>query len=370
MQSAVRATFVAAALAVSTATSEAVWVRLVNDSFASNTWTYSGVTNSTGQGLFDYDAAEQRVAATWNQTNLFVGEMDPFTISNSTFSRSLGRTLDDRDTFRFGATLNLTPGSVPDTPEGYQIANVGLYNLSQMGPDRTLTDNWSTNVNLLRDASDFVEFGYFINNNFGGPNVGGTMGAHIDGLDFDYYTGSNYLQTAMGEGHYLPEGVNLYLEVVYYGAATGAVRRQANARVYADAGRTAVLVVNGVTMSYWTLPLPDDRTFTLTDVAFQNYVAGLFHPLNTPGGGAGWLDDVYVDVHRDPGQIDASTLAAGAQGIAITWASEAGTNYYVVSTTNLATGPWVTDAVVQATGELTSWTGSVSAAGRTYGVRH
>ena len=59
----------------------------------------------------------------------------------------------------------MEPGSVPDTTEFYQIGVMGLYGLEHMGPDRTQSDNppyGSSNTNILKDGSDFVEFDYFI----------------------------------------------------------------------------------------------------------------------------------------------------------------------------------------------------------------
>ena len=194
---------------------------------------YVGVTNAGGQPLFWHDPTNGVLAAEWDQGNYIDDWADPFVILPSCWLRPLGKTLTDRDTFRAGATLRLTPGSVPDTTEFFQIANFGLYNPAEMGPDRGMSDNWSANSELLRDGSDFVEFNYFIMNKSWGVNpcITATIGCHVEGSDGDYVTGTSadpmFHDTDMGADHWLPEGTNLYLELCYYGAETGAVARRA-----------------------------------------------------------------------------------------------------------------------------------------------
>ncbi|HEY8240132.1 MAG TPA: hypothetical protein VIH35_01735, partial [Kiritimatiellia bacterium] len=166
MPAAIRAMLaIAAVLSATAIESRAAWVRIFEDDFSSNAWTYAGVSNSLGQALIRYDAGQQRIDAEWAQGNLYNGATDPNVIVNSRVSRTLGRTLTDDDTFRFGATLRIAAGSIPDTLEFYQIASFGLYNLDPgiVGADRVQSDNFSGNSSLVRDCNDLIEFNYFIN---------------------------------------------------------------------------------------------------------------------------------------------------------------------------------------------------------------
>ena len=354
---------------VTTVSSQAYWQSILTDGFgpsSSNDWRYAGVTNSAGQPLFLVDETDGKVIAEWDQVNLLVTTSDPFVILPSRLSRTLDHMLTEHDTFRFGATLNISAGSVPNTTELYQIANFGLYNLTEMGPDRTKTDEyaWMPPTNLLKDGSDFVDFCYFINNAWGGPNITALIGAHTTNSEGDYTTGTDWTQTAMGEDHWLPEGTNLYVEVVYYGSATDVHARCANATIYTDPTRMNLLKVNGVAMSYWTDPLPAGKTFTVTDMAFYNYIADSWSDVN--GSGRGTFDDAYVQQYFADGEIFAGALVGGY--IITTWAAEFGKTYYVESTTNLLTGQWVTNETVMAAGETASTTNSLGGDGVYYRV--
>ena len=57
-----------------------------------------------------------------------------------------------------------------------------------------------------------------------------------------------------------------------------------------------------------------------------------------------------------------------ASGLVLTWASEPGTNYCVLATTNLLTGPWTTTCVLQATGALSSFTNPLADSQGIYGI--
>ncbi len=351
-----------------TCTAHASWWRIWDEHFSSdpsNRWTYAGAANGQGQALMRYDAAHQRIHAEWDQANLFSDAGDPYTLINSRLSAALPRVLTDRDTFRLGATLVIEPGSYPDTTEIFQIGNVGLYNLAQMGPDRTLSDNFSGNASILKDGSDFVEFNYFINNAWGGPNITSIIGAHIDGNVFDYTAGTNSTQTALGEGHWLPDSTSLFVELAYHGSATGALARCARAAIFTDAARTNLLVVNGVTMAYWTAPLPPGKSFTLTDVAFFNYPSGNWGGAN--GTGTGSFDDVHVDLDLPDGTL--ADLRSAPGGVSITWSCVSGATYSVLSAPDPSAAQWTTTAVKQALADFLTVTNFLSAPRAVWAIR-
>ena len=337
---------------------DAYWHKVLSDDFSNSAsaWTYAGVSNALNQPLFACDTGQQNIHAEWNQENVYVGIGDPYAITPSLISRSLERVLTDHVTLRFGATLNITTGSVADTIEFFQIANITLCDIDQMGPDRPMSDNWSGNNTLLRDGSDFVEFNYFVNNSWGGPNITTIMGAHIEGVDGEYTTGIDFSQTAMGEGHWLPEGTNLYIQVEYFGAATDSLARVAHCAIYTEPSRTNVLVVNGVPMSYWTQSLPAGKHFRLTHLAFYNYPSANWGGAN--GTGAGTFDDLYVEQFVKNGDCF-SNVQQGEQ-IVTTWAAESGTTYSIEFSTNLAANAWVTNAVIAASGTTITCTNSIS----------
>ncbi len=345
-------------------TAQASWWSLIAEDFApaaSNRWHYAGVSNATDQALFRLNPTTGLVEAEWDQSNSFADD-DPYTIENSVLFRVLPRTLRDTDTFRMGATLRLTGGSIANTAEFWQLANLGLYNLAEMGPDRALNDDWSYNTNgLLRNGSDFVEFNYWINNartvwgDFG-PNIGAVVGGHVTNeFDMRYTTGDwgdagFFHNTDMGLDHYLPADTDLFIELTYHGATTGALARRAYAAVYTDAARSNLLVVNGVPMTYWTQPVPPADHFTLTEAAFFNYVSLNYGGAN--GVGAGTWDDLYVDMAvGEGGLVD---LAAGHPDTVLTWAAEPGVDYAVLVSSNLLAGLWATQQVVTATGAFVS----------------
>ena len=289
---------------------------VLSDDFSSDpssNWTYSGQQNGSSQNLFRWNASGY-VDAEWDQSNLYTASSNPSTtpdtIAPSYYARSLGQTLTDDQRFRFGATLDLS--SVANTTEFYQVANFGLYGLSDMGADRTMSDNFSGNSTLVKDGSDFVEFNYFINNDSFGwnANTGAAMGAHITGDTGDYTTGASsdamYHKTDMGKDNWLPTGTDLYVEVTYYGTTT----RRAHMGVYTDAAHTTLLSVNGVEQYYWTQPLPADDHFTLTDIALFNYTGVNWGGTN--GTAAGMFDDVYV---QTPEPVSMATLLIGGAGL-------------------------------------------------------
>lgn len=351
----------------------ASWWRVLEEDFSSdpsNRWTYAGVTNGVGDPLFQYDTVNQRLAAEWSQDNHYDGSGDPQVILNSRFSRPLDRVLTERDTFRFGATLRVTSGSIPDTLEFYQIASFGLYNLEAAirGEDRAQSDNFSGNVELVRDANSLVEFNYFINNeSFGfNPFVQGVLVTELPPGEVDatahYVTGTGsdplFHDTDMGPDTYLPEDTNLYVEVVFHGATTGDVARRVYCGIYTEPARTNLLNVNGVPMFYWTQPMPAGRVFRLSEAAFVNWAAINFTVLfggSTPGGaGLGAFDDLYVDLAVSPGRTVA--VARESDGTRITFAAEAGRTYAVLNRTNLVAGGWSTSGVVTATSDFVLWT--------------
>lgn len=349
----------------------ASWKNLVTDDFSTTptNWTYAGVLNASNQPLFRYDAVNERIAAEWNQLNYIDDQPDPFVISNSYFARPLPQPLSDRHSFRLRATLRLDAGSIPDTTEFYQIANIGLYGLTNMGPDRALADEWSTNSVLLKNASDLVEFNYFINNmSFGfNPNISALIAGHVtNNTDFLYFTGSGadvpwFHNTDMGPNHYLPAETNLFLELTYFGGGTHA-RRRLLAALYTDPGRTELLQVNGTPMYYWTQPLPHSESFELTHVAIFNYaVPNWFGPV---GAGSGSWDELEVDLFD--GQVVVNPIEDGT--VIITWTSRIGDNYALVSTPDLLNGPFTTQAVVTAVSGFTTWTSAPGGATAFYFV--
>lgn len=369
-----------------TCTAHASWWRIWDEHFPSdpsNRWTYAGATNAQGQALMRYDGANQRLRAEWDQGNLFVGSGDPHVITNSLLSAPLGRTLTDRDTFRFGATLQISPGTVPNTMEFYQIANFGLYNLAPegIGADRNQSDNSSGNATLVRDANNLIEFNYFINNDSFGfnPSAQGVLIARmptneanntsytITGTRTDPY----FHDTDMGVNNYLPADTALFVEVAYHGAATGTIARRVYSAIYTDATRTNLLTVNGVPMFYWTQPAAIDRTFNVDRVAFVNYAGVNFTELfggSTPNGaGAGSFDDVYVDLDLPDGAI--ANLRDAPGGVAITWSCVSGATYSVLSAPDPSAAQWSTTAVKQALADFLTVTNFLSAPRAVWGIR-
>lgn len=345
----------------------AAWQRLFTETFdadPASRWTYVGVSNVAGQALMKYDVTNQCVSAEWDQANAFA-DGDPNRITNSIFSAPLDRALTDRDTFRFGATLRVTPGTIPDTLEFYQIATFGLYGspAEVTGADRLQSDNFlfPPNTNLVRDANNLIEFDYFINNDSFGfnPFIQGTLIAAMptNELDSSSYvvtgTGTDPLfnDTDMGADNYLPEDTNLYVEVTYYGSATGTMARRVYTAVYTDVTRTNLLSVNGVPMYYWTRPAATNRSFNVDHLAIVNYAAVNFTVLfggSTPdGAGAGELDDLYVDLALALGGLQPSP-----DGILMSWASISGRTYSVFSATNPTPAAWTTSSVVVADGNF------------------
>jgi len=302
-------------IALTAAADAAAWQTIVDEHFAADpspAWSYTGRQNAASQDLIRWDSVAGNLAAEWDQSNHYAdwsgaGFLDPYQIVPSHYSRALGVTLSDADSFRFGARLRIN--SVANTTEFYQAACFGLYGLADMGPDRCMSDNFSGNTTIVKDGSDFVEFDYFIqNDSFGwNPMTQATIGAHIAGLDGDYTVGSGgdplWHNTDMGAGHWLPAGTDLYVEVAY-----DAATRRANSTIYADPGLTEVLSVNGVGQYYSTAPLPVDKHFTLTDVAFWNYVGANWGGANGQGSGA--FDDLYV-TKLVPEPASAMVLIAG-----------------------------------------------------------
>ena len=326
----------------------ASWLNLVNESFdisATNRWTYTGVTNASGQALFRLDPTSGVVQAEWNQTNLINGDyvVPPTAILNSRLTAPLGRRLTDRDTFRVRATVTLTPGTIPDTTEFWQLATFGLYDFAETGPDRALV------APAIKDTSDAVEFNYFIGNAWGGPSVSGLIASHLEGLDFQWTIGPS---AAMGVDHWLSTGVPLYIEMTYHGAATGTVSRRLHVAVYADAAFTTLVQVNGTAMEEWTSALPAGQSFGVREVALVNYAAPTFG--GVAGEGRGTYDDVLVEV-----EVPEASWAAGSlqpAGLVYQFAAEPGASYAVMASDDLAGGGWTTQSVLVAAGAFTGVT--------------
>lgn len=356
-------------------TAQAGWWRLLEDDFAtdvSNLWTYAGVTNGSGQAMFRYDAANQRIAAEWSQAGHFDGSGDPYVILPSALARALPRQLTDRDTFRVGGVVRIDAGSIPDTTEFFQIASFGLYNLESAvwGSDRAQSDNFSFNGSLLRDANNLMEFNYFINNeSFGfNPFIQATLIAEMPPAEQDstaYFvtgTGSDpfFHDTDMGADTYLPAETNLYVEFTYYGGVTGDAARRVHAAIYTEPDRTNLLTVGGVPMYYWTKPAPASQTFRLGHAAMVNWPSVNFTVLfggSTPDGeGTGAYDDVYVDLFVTPGE----TLSAS--GDVVTFAAVPGQSYAVMAAGSLVNGTWTTVDVVAATADVVAWTNATGSA--------
>jgi hypothetical protein len=350
-------------------TAQAGWWRLLEEDFAgdsSNRWTYSGVTNGSGQAMLRYDAAHQCIAADWSQAHYFAGAGDPHVILPSRLGRPLERVLTDRDTFRMGATVRVTAGSIPDTTEFFQIANFGLYNLepSAWGTDRGQSDNYSANANLVRDANNLMEFNYFINNeSFGfNPFIQATLITEMPAVELDstayFVTGTGadpfFHDTDMGPDTYLPVETNLYVEFTYYGGATGAVSRRVHAAIYTEPERTNLLTVGGVPMFYWTQPAPAGSAFRLSHAALLNWPS-VNWGMTLDGTGQGAYDDLYVDLFVAPGE------AIAASGEVMTVATVPGKSYAVMEAVNLVAGTWATVDVVAASADVMVWTNAAGA---------
>lgn len=349
------------AVALASQAARAEWQSLLADDFSAppSAWTYQGVQNATNGPLFRYDAAHQRIAAEWDQTNYFSGAQDPYVISNSWFARPLPQPLTEQHSFRLRATLRVAGGSIPDTTEFYQLAVIGLYGLTNMGPDRALADDFAFPlvINLLRNASDAVEFNYFINNeSFGfNPNIGALIAGHVtNNTDYYYVTGSGadvgwFHNTDMGADQYLPTDTDLFLEVGYFGHV-GSARRRLLVALYTDAARTNLVEVNGVPMYYWTQPLSAQNSFELTHAAMVNYASSAW--ATPPGRGEGSWDDVAVDLFD--GQLLYNPLDGG--DVKLSWTAVSGLTYAVMSAPDLMAGPFTTQAVVTASAGFAGWT--------------
>lgn len=361
----------AALLAVlASATAQASWWNLMNEDFgptATSRWTYAGVSNAQGQALFRLDATSGVVQAEWDQTNS-ISAGNPYVIRTSRLLAPLPRPLTDRDTFRLRATIVIATNTLNETTEFYQIANVGLYNAETMGADRAMADNWDTNaLTKVRDGSDFVEFNYFAGDDTPGSqyftrSAEMTIGAHTEQFgdyhfNYQYYGDPWWHSTAMGPGGRLPEGTNVYLELVYFGAATNDAARRGYMALYEDAARTQVLQVNNQPMYYWTWPLPADRTFTVTHAGLYNYANLAF--FGDPVRAEGQVDDLRVDMEFAETEVAAGGMQG--DGMVFQWASISGLTYAVLSVSNLVDGLWTTQAVVVAGGDFTGITNGLSA---------
>lgn len=355
--------------------SRASWLNLVNESFdasATSRWTYAGVSNASGQALFRLDATAGMVQAEWDQTNSITAG-NPYTIRPSRLLTPLPYPLTDRDTFRLRATLTIAANTLNDTIEYHQIANVGLYNPEAMGADRAMIDNWDFDAAIkVKDGSDFVEFNYFAGDDSSSlffpfsRSAEMTIGAHVEEIGdyhFNYpgYGDPWFHSTAMGAGGRLPEGTNLYLELVYYGAATNDTARRGYMALYTDEARTQVLQVGTQSMYYWTWPVPVDRTFTVTHAGFYNHVnlANYGDPVRAEGA----FDDLRVEQGFADAEVAASRLTPA--GMILEWATEAGGTYAVLGAGDLMNGPWTTQAVINADGDFATstnaWAGAVQA---------
>ena len=364
----------AALLAVlASATAQGSWWNLVNEDFgpsATNRWTYAGVSNTQGQALFRLDATSGVVQAEWDQTNS-IAAGNPYTIRPSRLLTPLPHPLTDRDTFRLRATLVMATNTLNETIEYHQIANVGLYHAEAMGADRAMSDNFDMGALIkVKDGSDFVEFNYFAGDDSSSAfypfsrSAEMTIGAHTEQLgdyhfNYEFYEDLWDQSTAMGAGGRLPEETKIYLDLVYYGAATNDTARRGYMALYTDEARTQILQVGTQHMFYWTWPLPVDRTFTVTHAGFYNHVNLVY--AGDPVRAVGTFDDLQVE----QGFADAEVASArmSPDGVILEWASETGGTYHVVTSDNLMDGLWTTQAVVNAGSAFTAltndWSGAV-----------
>lgn len=291
-----------------------IWQTILTEDFNSNPaargWSFNGVQNTGGQDLLRWNGSSN-LAAQWDEANAigtaqigYDADWDYYysytdSVTPSSYSRSLGTTLTDTDTFRFGVTLNLT--SVAQTTEFYQIANFGLYNLANSGNDRTYaTPSWSDQV---RNA---VEFNYFIPEQ-GGWSLGRNAQPTIFSDNGTLVAGSS-TSTEWPTAHtasMLPLNTDLFVEVTYYGNL-----RRAYATVYTDAAHTQQLVLDGQTIQYWTDALGIGESFSVTDVAMFNWVA---LDWGSPAFAEGSFDNLYVQQAPEPATL--ATLALSATGM-------------------------------------------------------
>ena len=348
----------------------ASWMSLLEEPFdasATNRWTYAGVSNSQGQALFRLDATSGVVQAEWDQANS-IAAGSPYAIRTSRLLTPLPRPLTDRDTFRLRARLVIAPGTLVESVEYHQIANVGLYNPGAMGADRAMADNYDFSASpKVKDGSDFVEFNYFVGHDPHGTypftrSAEMTIGAHTDGtgdyhFNYQFYGDPWWHNTAMGQDGRLPEGASLYLELVYFGASTNDDARRGYMALYEDAARTRLVTVNGIAMYYWTWAVPEDRTFTVTHAGVYNYVNLAYY--GAPIAAAGQLDDLQVDQEFAETEMAAAGRQSG--GVTLQWAATPGATYAVLGTGQLAGGLWTTQGVVVAQGDFAGFTNTPSA---------
>lgn len=269
-------------------------------------WTYSGVQS---QGHDMLQVQNGRLSATWDQANYF--DQAAGVITPSSFTKPLGRTLTDNDTFQIRATIHID--SHTDNRSFYQIANFGLYNMQTTGPDRLMSSS------TIADPKNLLEFNYFImddpNNFYGafGPStqVSGASGsgAFITGTWGE--AGPYGTNTDMHCGNWLP-AEDLEVVLTYFGALdTGdPSARRARSEVYQMVnGQRQLLVIDNVPQLYWTGKLAADDGFELTDVGFFNYAGWTWLP--DMGGGTGTFDDVSVSL-ATPEPTSLALLAIGA----------------------------------------------------------
>jgi len=196
-----------------------------------------------------------------------------------------------------------------------------------------------------------------------------TIGAHTaqyGDYHFNYqgYGDPWFHSTAMGAGGRLPEGTNLYLELIYYGAATNDTARRGYLALYTDEARTQTLMVGTQQMFYWTWPVPPDRTFTVTHAGFYNHVSLAYY--GDPVRAQGTFDDLQVEQGFADAEMVFSRMTP--EGAVVQWASEPGGTYAVLGANDLVNGSWSTQAVVNADADFAALTNDWSGAMRVWRV--
>jgi len=280
--------FLSACLIVFVATNAFCWV----EDFTSDPgWNYAG---ETGVSLFSWEGVSGTVGAKWQSDKL-----------TTRYYRPLGAEVTENSSFKFGCDMQVN--SLIQNPWGMQIA-FGLFNSDNTGDNRTgyYDDPGSYSGYHTGDTINTFEMNYYpYQDGYGEPWFGGTVIPSID-VEPDepgdqikiVYSGSEVTYSAVGfDGGELPMDTWLYPEITY-NAADGSV----SFIIYADSGRTAVAVINGVSALASFIYTGDP--FALNSFGFFSYYDYLaFDPSAPSINGSGMFDNAYFAVVPEPGSF-------------------------------------------------------------------
>lgn len=263
------------------------------------------------------------------------------------------------------ATVVYTPTNVPAvTANSTWGLRMGLFDFTSGNGGRTNRDGNVYNTTSATVAGTNI-LGYFFElNHVGTPNA--SVPFRIFARTNDLYLANNLLSTAGTNCYLLGEGPSIDTNAAPPGFVSGttytiqltvaryATSNAITAQVTGGALNHSVTVVDTNTYAVPGLRKFDGfsiRSNRKEDVAdFLTISEFKVETMPVPSGGT----------TSHPAFSLTSVSATGGSAI-LTWNSISGRSYEVLSTVNLATGPWVTNATVTATGATTSYTnGGVS----------